>query len=168
MKSYRVAVRPDVRYALARQPMGEPALTEEVLAEALAGAVVRELSPTPQGNWIVDVQLERPTHEDAVEEVVAVLQQLGFSYLEGVATEWASKTVEGLLIGVTGGAITGATQSSGTALIGAFAGALIGSLLGSEARVVAAQYRVRWNPRTGWALTKVARQPAPAARPALA
>jgi hypothetical protein len=170
MNTYRVAVRPDIRYALTAQPIGEPVLAEDVVAKALAGAVVRELGRTPQGNWIVDVQLDRPSHEDAVDEIVAVLQQLGFSYLEGVATEWASKTVEGLLLGVGGGAITGATQNSGAALIGAFAGALIGSLAGSEMRAVAAQYRLRWNPQAGWVLTQLPSDAAlaNAARPTLA
>jgi hypothetical protein len=170
MNTYRLTVRPDIRYALAVKRIGEPVLAEDVVVKALAGAVVRELGRTPQGNWIVDVQLDRPSHGDAVEEIVAVLQQLGFSYLEGVATEWASKTVEGLLLGLGGGAITGATQNSGAALIGAFAGALIGSIAGSEMRVIAAQYHVRWNRQTGWVCTQLPSDgaAATAARPALA
>ncbi len=172
--TYRIVVRPDFRYALS-VGMGGPVereLTAEMLVNAIAGVVVRDVSRTPGGHRVVDVQLERPSHEAALGEIVRALKQLGFSYVEATVSEWVSSAVDGLVAGAGSGGLLGIPSKSPlVALIGALVGAVIGGLIGSEAREIVAEYRVRWNPRTaGWVLTKIpSQQPAaPALRPSIA
>jgi hypothetical protein len=170
--TYRIVVRPDIRYALSAGISGpvERELTAEML-NAVAGVVVRDLSRTPRGHRVVDVQLERPSHEAALDEIVRALQQLGFSYVEATVSEWASNTVDGIVAGAGSGGLLGIpSKNPVVALIGALAGAVIGGLIGSEAREIVAQYQVRWTPRAGWVFTKVPHQQptTQALRPAMA
>jgi hypothetical protein len=158
MHTYRLIARPNIHF------LGTN-LTEAFLEEAIAGAVVRELTVDAQGHHTVDLQLARDSDEQALDEIVSLLERLGFSILEATVSEWASEVFEGAVVGLLGGGTLGlATEKGPVAAIGAVAGAIVGGLVGSEARRLATQYRAR---RTNWGWTFAELSPSPT-RPGLA
>lgn len=119
-------------------------------------------------DYIVDVQLQRSTHEEALNELFVVLQQLGYTCLEATVTEWVDNAIVGFVLGGVGGGVAGASSRDGAlgvllALAGSVAGALVGSFIDS-AKVV---YLVR-RTRAGWQLTPAEPPSVPAARLGLA
>jgi hypothetical protein len=166
--TYCVRIQPHRYYSLIAAGAGP--LTAQSLANAIEGAAVREITQGDRGDQIVDLQLQRSSHEEALNEILVVVQQLGYAWLEATVTEWADNTVGGALIGFVGGGTAGSTSedgavSLGLAVIGSLIGAVIGSFIERE-RVV---YVVHWN-GSGWVLTPLAPAPTPTplAQPRLA
>lgn len=166
MNSYRFYARSYYpRYALWG---GAPSLSTDALAQSVAGVIVREIVETNDGGYVVDVQLQRNAHEDALNEIFAVAEQAGFQIVEATVTEWVTSWIEGLLFGAGGGTIVGAElrQDAG-ALIGLFVGAAVGAIGGALKPKIKAQYHAQRNilVQGGWLLTPI--QPEPPAAPAL-
>lgn len=155
MNTYRILVQPNLRFP--------SALTEEALTEVLTDAAVRELSTTASGHSIIDVQLKRPTHQEALNDILFAVQQLGYLWLEGEVREWTDATVSGALLGALGGYGTAgsASENAEVVTLAAIVGALAGGFAGSQVKRVKVLYAVRWTP-SGWQLTEV-QQPQPAA-----
>jgi hypothetical protein len=148
MNSYRIRVQPNLRFP--------SPLTEDALTEVLADASIRELSATASGHSIIDLQLMRPTHEEALDDILFVVQQLGYAWLEAEVREWTDATVEGLVLGALGGFGTAGSVSENPEVlaIAAIVAALAGGFAGSQVKRVKVLYAVRWTP-TGWQLTEV-------------
>jgi hypothetical protein len=147
------------------------ALTAESLAGRLAeDAVIQEFAPHPSGSCIVNVglQQDRDSHEDALNELLWTVQELGYSFVEAEITKIADRAIEMAVGGgVSGGLGTGsATRNGEAAAIGAFVGYVIGLLVGAQMEKVEVVYRAQ-RTGTGWHLIPVAQQRATSPRPAL-
>jgi hypothetical protein len=161
MKAYRIVVRADLRAALS-SPGGlvEPLLTEGMLTKNLAGAFVQELSKDQFGHRVINVRLKRQQDEQALEDIVAVLWKLGFTFVEGTVSEWASEAVERAIVFGLGGGVIGA-PSENISVIGlvAAAGAVVGALTGAKVHKLIARHEARWNYQTSrWVLREIAQQ----------
>jgi hypothetical protein len=164
MKTYKIITRPDLYYV---RPGLPSLLTKELLLEELAGVVVRELSEDERGHQTIDVRFRRESDPEALDEIIALLQQLGFVILKATVTEWANELVERAVLGLLGGGAIGAATENGTAaLIASAAGALIGGLTGAEAQKLKAEYEARRDHTGNWTFRELPRQPpAPGAQP---
>jgi hypothetical protein len=139
----------------------------ELTAESLAGrlaedAVIQEFAPHPSGSCVVNVglQKDRDSHEDALNELLWTVQELGYSFVEAEITKIADRAIE---MAIGGGSIGGlgtgsATRNGETAAFGAFVGYVIGLFVGANMRKVEVIYRAQRTP-TGWHLIPVAPQP---------
>lgn len=164
MKTYRLQVHPNIDYALAVRYM--PSLTEDAILEALPDATVRELISLGSGHYILDVQLQRPSPEQALNEIIAVLWNLGFRYLEAAVSEWASEAAERAVVGLLGGgAVTAPSENSTVISVAAIMGAVIGGLTGLGMHKLRAEYEARWDHQEGcWMLRKLPPQQQPQQR----
>jgi hypothetical protein len=135
-----------------------PQLTSESVQQAIVGALIRELTPSPQGAALIEVAMERPSHGDALDEISTALQQLGFDVAQALVTEWATAAVEGAIAGAAGGGALGsATRDAGTVVATVIVGGLVGAAFGSLKPVLKASYQaVRLHPfGGGWQLTSI-------------
>jgi len=168
MNTYRLGVRPSQRLALGGRRTA--ALSSEQLMTQLPGTSVRELSSDDSYHWLVDLELTRDTHEQALNEIIIAVQRLGFDVVNAWVTEWADRAVEGALIGLAGGGTAGsASGNAELAAIIALAGNIIGGWAGSQLKRVEKVYELTPSYPSGWVLTPVPLQkPAePVLRPGL-
>lgn len=108
MNTYRLTLRPQVHVAWGGY--GFPALTEELITNALADAVVREIVTDPTGASVVDLGLERPSHADALNEIILFVQNLGYDFVAAVVTEWVDESVEWAAVAFLGGGAVGSAS----------------------------------------------------------
>lgn len=145
------------------------ALTAESLAAHFADdAVVQEFVPHPSGSCVVSVELQRDrdSHGDALNELLFAGQKLGYSFAEAEITKIADRAIEMAVGGCIGGLGLGSTtENDQIAALGAVAGWLAGLFIGAKMEKVEVIYRAQRTP-TGWHLIPVAPQPA-ASRPVL-
>lgn len=112
-------------------------LTVDSLSQCFAGAVVRQAIEYNDGTYAFDIDLQRKSHPDALNEIVNVLIGAGFQVAEAQVTEWTTSWVEGGLVGALGGgAIGGEMADAAGLLVGAAVGALAGAVGGSMQRRV--------------------------------
>jgi len=150
--TYRVHLQRQPHYALLHDGQS---FSADALTSAVQGAVVREVLQAAHGGYVVDIQLHRSSHEEALNDILVAAQQLGYSWLQATVTEWADNALGGFVVGGLGGGVAGSSSGDGTvrffvALLGSIAGAVIGSFINS----VKVVYEVRWTP-TGWQLVEV-------------
>jgi hypothetical protein len=164
--TYRVRIQRQRHYALIAHQL--PALSQETLVQALGGAIVREISQGDHGNYFVDLQLRRDSHEQALNEILIAVQNVGYSWVEATVTEWADETASGALAGFVGGGIAGGSSGDGGAalLLGLF-GALVGAAVGSFIERHKVVYTVHWTAR-GWVLQPQTQQAPTGLQPRLA
>ncbi len=154
MKTYRLVVQPDIR--LAAQGLLSPFVTEDALTQEVSDIVVRELSQAHFGGQIVDVGLQRQDDAEALNEIVAALERLGFSFVEATVSEWAGG-VAAKVIGAAGGFALGAGLSENLAigLASSVVGTFIGHLVGNASRQVVGDYKARRDHRGAWVFGEV-------------
>jgi hypothetical protein len=154
MKTYRILARPDIRKAVA----GRPALSEELIAGAIRDVVIRELSEDSFGRVFVDVRLERPNHEEALNEIARVVEQSGYALFETMVTEWISAAAQRAAIaGATfllgdraaKNPIVGLAVSAGATLIAEQTGWLVDQVL--------VEYAASRDLSGDWTLTRIPR-----------
>lgn len=165
VKSYKVVARPDIRLAA----HGLQPLNEDVLVQALEGAVVREVGETQWGLRVVDVQLRRPSDAEALDEIVSVLEQLGFSLVEATVSEWVREGFERAIAWAFGGFVLGGGISENLLIgLAAFAvGGIAAQWVGAEGHRLEAQFEAQRDHRGVWVYREIPGQPvsAPALRP---
>ncbi len=167
MNTYRFHAQPHLHFAFSG--WGMPELNAASFAETLAGSTVRGLTAAA-GGYDVDLRLDRASHQQALDDLSTVLQQVGFNVAEVIVTEWVSSVVEGALLGVLGGGAVGSkSQDAATTLIVGAIGALAGGVVGSHLQTVRATYLAQrlYPYAAGWQLTQLKRVAnGPAFRPA--
>jgi|GEM_PF-2983215 len=127
------------------------------IMQTLAGAAVHQLVGTPQTGYDVEVQLERPTHHDALHDIRVALENLGFSVLQAEVTVWLTSTAELAILGGTGGGAIGAATKDPVLfflgiLIGAGAGAIAAQFTKKVKERFDAHLRHTYGP-AGWSIT---------------
>jgi len=156
VKTYRfIAQRPRAYLPLPAAPSG---LSAELLAAELAGIVVRGLSEDEWGSVTVDVSLARASDEEALEEVVNLLWQLGFVVVRATVSEWVNEIIERAVLGALAGGTAGATTKNVLAVgVASVLGALIVGATGAEVQKVKAEYEASRDVRGAWSLCEVPR-----------
>lgn len=166
--SYKFRARPRYpRFGLGvYNVFGQPAspkLTAASLGQPLAGAVVRQLIEYTDGSYDAEVDLQRASHQDALNEITNVLVSAGFQVAEAEITEWTTSWLEGAITGaIGGGAIGGAIGSAAGMLLGALIGTEIGAIGGTLQRKVVQVIDARMNYHCpgGWQLAVRPQEPA--------
>jgi hypothetical protein len=157
--TYRIRVHPQRHHGLLQ---GLQPLSGDSLVNSIEGVVVRELVQGNHGELLIDVRLQRPSHEQALNEILIAVQELGYSWLQATITEWADNALGGFVLGGLGCGAAGA--SSGNSEAGVFlalVGAVVGAVIGSCFDSVKVVYEVHWTP-SGWHMVEVSPQQAPA------
>jgi hypothetical protein len=113
---------------------------------------------------LLELALNRPSHEDALNEIAVALQQLGYSWLDATITEWADNMFGGAIVGALGCGTVGANSDAATGALAALVGLLIGAVVGSLINTVKVVYTVHWT-GGGWRLTPATPPPAALSSP---
>lgn len=161
MKSFRFSVRPDIRLSTGQIP----SLTEALLTEALSGVVIREVGETHWGLHVADIQLRRPTVQDALDDIETAFERLGFALVEATVSDWATESIGQALVGGVGGLVIGGGLSENLVIgvLTAAVGSAAGALAGREARTLKAEYVARRDFRGVWTFAEQQGTPAPVA-----
>lgn len=155
MNTYKIRINPDIRHALSSV---EPTLTKKMLVDAIPDIVVRGMSDRQWGPRIIDVQLDRATHEQALEEIVSAVQWFGFSLAEAVVSEWADNATERAIRWMLGeGAVDVAAENPAVGILAAIIGGVVGLFVSTEERKLEAQYEAH-RLYYGWAFRETPRQ----------
>jgi hypothetical protein len=140
-----------------------PPITAEALTKVLSGVVVRGLVTLPANQgYHVEVQLDRPSHEQALDEIEQVIGQFGLQLVEAYIVEVSTAAVEtAIAAGAGGGLLGSSTKDAGATLAGALIGLAVGAAVGSQIERVVAAYTVTKSSNTGsWELIPIPlRQP---------
>lgn len=136
--------------------LGPASSLTEALSEVLADGVIGEARGALEGGEHIDLLMHRPTHQQAVTEILGALESVGFSLLEAEVDEIVDKAVQGAVLGFCGGGGLGlTTKNPYVELLAAAIGALAGSMAGSKLEEIAARFHYRWFPATGWVVTQL-------------
>ena len=152
INTYRLVVRPDIR--LARGLPIEPPLTSDMVVGAIPGVVVREVSEHQWGPRVVDVQLDRDTHDQALDDIERAVEAFGFSVAEAVVSEWAGDVTKAAIRSVIGDA---AMEDPVVAFLVAIAADVVGLFVSSEERKLQARYEAN-RLYFGWDLRQIPQQ----------
>jgi hypothetical protein len=146
-------------------PWGFRALDSQTLVESLPGTVAHQLTTTEWGEVGLDVTLNRSDHEAALNDLLVLAQQFGYTLINGEISKFVGSEVEGAILSALGGGALGATSNNGwVALLAAAAAAAAGWLVGSTMKRVEVVYEVRPNLHGGWTFSPKA-QPGGQAQP---
>jgi|SRR5579884_1767690 len=132
-----------------------------IVGEALTGlpkAALQTFVEVSEGQFDVAVRLEgRPSHTDALDEVVAVLGQVAYSTFKAEITELVGQAARMAVLGALGGGGLGArSKDPGIALIAAAVGGAAAAAAGSGMdRVKAVFLAERTQPFGEWRFTQV-------------
>lgn len=122
--------------------------TLEALAQFLPGVVIRGHAQLPdRQGYLIEVQLDRQSHEQALDEIEQAVARFGLQVIEAYVIEVATATAETALAGGASGGAIGATSKNPTAaLAGALIGLAVGAAVGSQVERIVAAYAVRRPP----------------------
>jgi hypothetical protein len=169
MSTYELRITPPQLPRTLRGRGASP-ITRDVLTEQLTDAVISEHVENGYRDYRLRLELARESHVDALNEVLTVVQRLGYAEINGTISEWTSRTVETAVAGAFGGGGTAALTSRDVwiSTIFGFAGMVLGAIVGSELRRVEKVYRVQLT-ASGWQFAEVPREqwsPRPVPQPA--
>jgi len=162
MSTYRAVLR---LTPANRAPWGFRALDSETLVGSLSGMVAHQLTTTEWGEVSLDVTLNRLDHESALNDLLAVAQQFGYTMINGEISKFVGSEVEGAILSALGGGALGTKSKNGWVVLLAAAGAAAaGWLVGSTMKRIEVVYAVRPNLHGGWTFSPKA-QPGGQAQP---
>jgi acetolactate synthase regulatory subunit len=153
MNTYRIVARPDIRYAISTV---EPPLTTAMLAQAIPDAIIREVSQYQWGPRVVDLGLDRDSHDEALNRIVSVLRRFGFSVAEVIVSEWASDAAEAAVRSVLGDGVVdaAATNPIAGALV-VVAGAVASAVVSEQEQKLRARYEAHQLYSGAWSYTQI-------------
>jgi hypothetical protein len=144
MTTYEIIARRDVRRAL----YFAPELTKDVLEQRLTGAAVETLSGDQWNEIGFRVRLNRPTHDQALAEIAALVWEFAFYVAEATVSEMAGAAVEAGFIETFGGG--GLVLS-----LAGIAGKLTEVVVGEEANKIRRDYEAHLDHEGHWTLTRL-------------
>jgi hypothetical protein len=147
-----------------------PSSIAEVVADANEAITVLEWFAHLEGGEQIGLRLRGEGRNQVFNEVLSLVQGLGYSMVDAEVAEIVDRTVEGAAVGLlTCGGIGTTTKSAGITAIAALAGALAGAKVGSTIEQFGARHRYQWFPARGWVVTAVPAEarPIPAASPSV-
>lgn len=150
--SYEVIFQPDIRRAT--QIVREPIVTEALLEQLLPGSSLRESIKQQWGPRSIHVQLDRPSHEQALEDIARAAAQLGFSIGIAVVNEWVDDAGERAARWLLGdGALDVADIDPVDAVLVYLVGTGVRFVVGREEQKLKARSAANWLYFGGWQLT---------------
>jgi hypothetical protein len=165
MKKYliRSRIRPNAYHG---SLLAGPSAISEVVGGANEAITVLEWFAHLEGGEQIVLRLRGEGRDQAFNEVLSLVQGLGYSMVDAEVAEIVDRTVEGAVFGcLTGGGIGATTKGPVIAAVAALAGALAGAKVGSTVEQFGVRHRYQWFPARGWIVTVVpAETPPPAAR----
>jgi hypothetical protein len=157
--TYDLIFQPDVRRALS---VGrEPQLTAAILEQTLPGCSVVEPIEDQWGPRRVHLQYNRPTPEQALEDIDRIAPQLGFFIGNAIVNKWAGDTGERAARWLLGdGAVDAAAANPVDGFLVYIIGTLVRAVISEEERELEAQYEAQHLYFGGWTLREIPqRQP---------
>lgn len=156
MSRYRLQAHTNIHSAIS---FGDR-LTAEALTGLIPGAIVHEIASVGLGYPAsIDVDLIRPTREEALDELFAAAQQLGYTIIDGEISEAVDATVQSVAVGALTGLGIGATVDNPIlGLILAGIGCLAGNWVSSELLNHEVIYHVRRVFPGDWEVTLIPAQ----------
>jgi hypothetical protein len=151
---------------IAAPPYGRPGQTGTISKAALQGAIpdarVRHVILRQDGTHHVELDLERPSHPDAMTEIEGAVARFLLDFAEAQITELVTNELAGAFIGGGGGAAGGAaaTKDPAATIVTGLLGSLGGAIVGSFVETVVARYQARRDHYRGWVVSRVD-QPTP-------
>jgi hypothetical protein len=155
--TYDLVFQPDVRRALS---VGhEPQLTAAKLEDALPGYSVVEPIEEQWGPRRVRLRYDRPTAEQALEEIASVAPQLGFFIGNAIVNEWAGDAGERAARWLLGdGAADAAAVNPVDGFLVYIVGTLVRAVVREEEQKLEAQYEAQHLYFGGWTLREIPQQ----------
>jgi hypothetical protein len=151
MNTYRAVVRLTPTNLA---PWGSWALDSKTIVESLSGLIAHEITTTQWGEVSLDVTISRSDHERALNDLFVLVQQFGYTLINGEMSKFVGSEVEGAFLSALGGGALGATSNNGwVTLLAAAAAACAGYLVGSNLKRVEVVYEVRPNVQGGWSFS---------------
>lgn len=152
LRAYRQAIHAYLGPAQQLEP-----LTASVLRELFRDAVISTVAPTGDGGYDVELSLDRPSHDVALDELRNRLMAAGWVVAETAVSQWVVRSVEtgvaGAALGLGGGA---RTKNPLVVLIATALGYGVGYLVGQYIHQEIARFRARHDPMWGvWQFTKL-------------
>lgn len=151
MRIYRIYAR---RHTHTR--LGGEDLTQEAIRWLIPDAVLLERSRPDSLNVILELELKRDDHLKAINEIVVMMQRLGYSVVDATISADVEQTAATMVTwGLGGGAGAHATAKNPVVtIIAAILGAFAGHKVGTELKRRQIVYRLVPSPG-GWVLTPV-------------
>lgn len=131
-------------------------LDAAAITRSIAGAIVHRFEPDQMGQFVVELALERQFHGDALDEIAASLEAMGWTVSQAVVTEWVTEAVAGATFGGGAGAAAGVSTKDPLAFVViTMLGLAVGAGIGSLFRKIRSRYHATRRPRylgDGWEL----------------
>lgn len=154
MNTYHLSISSVRQHALTR--WGAPTVTEDAVAQVVADAAIHSVTQNGFRDYSLVLELQRSTHEEALNDILVGVQRLGYTIVNGTITEWTDRTVETAVAGALGGGGLGlASNNLEVTVVAGLAGMIAGAIVGSQLRKVENVYRVQWVYPSGWQFTDV-------------
>jgi hypothetical protein len=154
--TYDLIFQADVRRALS---IGrEPQLTASMLERALPGCSLVEPIEDQWGPRRVHLQHDRPTPEQALQEIASVAPQLGFFIGNAIVNKWAGDAGERAARWLLGdGTVDAAAVNPIDGILVYIIGTIVRAVVSEEEHKLEAQYEAR-QLYFGWTLTEIPQQ----------
>jgi hypothetical protein len=151
MTIYDIIIRRDLRRALRFGPV----LTPEALQQGLVEANIEAWAGDPCNRLAFRLQLKRPTHQQALNEIAWLVDQYAFCVETAIVSEVAGDAVKAAVIEAFGGA-----SAELIVVLAAIAGKATHAVIGAEAEKIRRDYVACQEPQGCWSLTKLSRHEA--------
>lgn len=157
MYTFDLIFQPDVRRALS---VGrEPQLTAADLEQALSGCCVVDPIEDQWGPRRVHIEHDRPSPEQALEEIASVAPHLGFSIGNALVNKWAGDAGERAARWLLGdGAVDAAAVNPVDGFLVYIVGTLVRAVVREEEQKLEAQYEAQHLYFGGWTLREIPQQ----------
>jgi len=154
--TYDLIFQPDIRRALS---VGrEPQLTAAMLEDALPGCSLVEPIDEQWGSRRVHLRHDRPTAEQALQEVASVAPELGFFIGNAIVNKWAGDAGERAARWLLGdGTVDAAAANPIDGVLVYIIGTIVRAVVSEEEHKLETQYEAR-QLYFGWTLTEIPQQ----------
>lgn len=151
MRIYRIYAR---RHTHPR--LGGEDLSEEAIRWLIPDAVLLERSRPDSLNVILELELKRDDHLKAINEIIVMMQRLGYSVVDATISADVEQTVAAMVTGGLGSGVGAhaTVKNPVVTIIAAIIGAFVGHRVGSELKRGQVVCRLAPSP-SGWVLRPV-------------
>jgi len=130
------------------------ALDSDALLKALTGVAAHRISTAERGQVSLDITFNRPDNVAALNDLLVVAQQFGYSLINGEISKLVGFEVESaILTGLGSGALGAMSNDTWVTSLAVLTGAVAGWIVGSKIKRVEVVYEVRPNLNGGWTFT---------------
>lgn len=151
MTSYRAVLK---LTPITRFPWDRQVLDSQTVLDSITGVVAHQISTDQWGCVTLDVTLARQDHHSALNDLLSLAQQLGYSLLNGEIRKLVGSEIEAAILGGLGtGALGTASHNTLVVLLAAAGGAVVGWIVGSSLQKIEVVYDLQLDPFGRWTFT---------------